>query len=120
MATENNPFVDAWRSMLQQWEAEANKSLTEAIGREDSAKMLNGALRGALQMQSAFTEAMEKSLAALNLPTRSDVLRLSEQIGALERKIDALTEGSARDTPEAQSITPLRSRPARTRQTSAD
>ena len=120
MATENNPFLDAWRSMLQQWESEANKALTEATGREDSAKMLNGALRGALQMQSAFTEAMEKSLAALNLPTRSDVLRLSEQIGALERKIDELTYGSAREAPGAQSVAPVQSKPARTRQASAD
>ncbi len=85
-----NALLDAWRSALQQWETETNKLLNEVTASEEGAKALNGALSGAVQMQAAFTGTMEKALATFNLPSRDDVLKLSEQIGQVERKLDRL------------------------------
>ena len=120
MAKDQNFLFDPWRSMLQQWETDANKMLTQATTTDDSAKLLNGALRGALQMQSAFSEAMEKYLSALNLPSRGDILQLSQQIGELDRRLDELTRtvtGGTYGTGVAPADPP---RPARTRKVSAD
>lgn len=116
MDMEKNPLLEAWRSMMQQWETSANKTLTEATSTKESAALLNGTLQGALQMQTAFTTAMEKYLTTLNLPTRNDVLQLSQQIKELERKVDALRSYDDRDPGSQPSLRP---KPARTRQVSA-
>ena len=118
--TQDNPFADAWRTMLQQWEGETNKMLNQATGTEESAKALNTALSGALQLQSAFQETMEKSLNALNMPSRSDVLHLSEQIDALSRKMDELIEDKGREGASVQHGTANAPKPARTRKPPKD
>ena len=117
---QDNPFADAWRSALQHWETETNKMLNQATGSEESAKAMNATLSGALRMQTAFKEAMEKGLDALNLPSRSDILQLSEQVAELSRKVDALGESMKSETTSRPLDRAGAPKPARTRQPATD
>ena len=111
MAKEAGDFFGVWRTLLQQWDAQANESLTKMTGQESFSRDMNRAMGLNLQMQAAFNEAVEKALVALNLPSRADVARLAEQLNAIERKLDALKTPDAPDAPAG----PKGSRPARTR-----
>jgi hypothetical protein len=111
MAKEAGDYFGVWRSMLQQWDAQTNEALGKVTGQEAFSREVNRAMAANLQMQAAFNEAVEKGLAALNLPSRADVARLAEQLNAIERKLDALRAAQ----PPAPPATTTAARPARTR-----
>lgn len=111
MANEAGDFFGIWRSLLQQWDARANETLTKVTGQESFSREVNRAMALNLQMQAAFNEAVDKALMALNMPSRADVARLAEQLNSIERKLDALKAAGPSDTPPA----PKAARAARTR-----
>jgi endonuclease/exonuclease/phosphatase (EEP) superfamily protein YafD len=111
VAKEADDFFGIWRSMLQQWDARTNETLTKVTGQESFSRDMNRAMGMSLQMQAAFNEAVEKALVALNLPSRADVARLSEQLNGIERKLDALKTAA----PAAETAASRAARPARTR-----
>ena len=91
-----------WRTLMQQWETQANAALTEMTGNEAFSREMNRSMAGSLRMQAAFNEAVEKALATLNLPSRDDVARLAAQLSAIERKLDLL----AADQPGSETAPP--------------
>lgn len=111
MAKEADDFFGIWRSMLQQWDARTNETLTKVTGQESFSRDMNRAMGMSLQMQAAFNEAVDKALVALNMPSRADVARLAEQLNSIERKLDALRAPE----PAVQPAAPRAARPARTR-----
>jgi hypothetical protein len=90
----DDPF-GVWRTLMQQWEAQANAALTEATGNEAFSREMNRTMAAGLKVQAAFNEAVEKALKTLNLPSRDDIARLADQLSAVERKLDALASGQA-------------------------
>jgi hypothetical protein len=116
VANGADDLFGVWRTLLQQWETQANAAINSVTGQEGFSREMNRSMSAALQMQAAFNEAVNKALATFNLPSRDDVARLSEQIRALERKIDALAEptGSNGAGPNGAAPVPPK-RPARTR-----
>jgi hypothetical protein len=111
VAKEAGDFFGIWRSLLQQWDAQANETLTKLTGQESFSREMNRAMGANLRMQAAFNEAVTKALVTLNLPSRADLARVAEQLNTIERKIDALRAGELSDTPAAPRVP----RPARTR-----
>ncbi len=111
MAKETDDLFSVWRSLLQQWDAQANETLTKVTGQESFSREMNRAMALNLKMQGAFNEAVEKALVALNLPSRADVARLAEQLHTIERKLDALKAAPSLEPPAM----PRTARPARTR-----
>jgi len=79
-----------WRTLMQQWETQTNAALTEITGKEEFSREMNRAMTVNLKLQAAFNEAVDKALTTLNMPSKDDVARLSDQLTAVERKLDAL------------------------------
>src|SRR3569623_278113 len=80
VAKEAGDFFDIWRSLLQQWDAQANETLTKLTGQESFSREMNRAMGANLQMQAAFNDAVTKALVTLNLPSRADLARVAEQL----------------------------------------
>ena len=89
----NTPNLDPmglWRDMLGQWERGLNSVANEAMGSSEFSRAMHQVTSVGLQMQQAAGEAMEKSLKALNLPSRTDILALHERLGRIEEALERL------------------------------
>jgi hypothetical protein len=84
-----------WHEMLSQWERGLNTIASQAGGSSELSGAMQQITALSLRMQQTAGEAMEKSLRALNLPTRSDILELGERISRVEAALKRLEESSA-------------------------
>lgn len=112
MAGASTDFFELWRTLFQNWESQANAVLSRASQQEGFGREMNRALGVSLQMQAAFNEAVEKAMAGMNLPTRTELTRLSEQLTGIDAKLDRLMAAQQLD-PAAGADEPRK--PARTR-----
>jgi hypothetical protein len=116
MVKSKNSSKAVWRDILQQWEVRANSALVEAIGTEKTARVFNTIMNSGFQLQEEYIRATERYLGTLNLPSRSDIQRLSQRIDAIDYKVDLLINLLSSDgTTVEQNIGVGASRPARTR-----
>lgn len=79
-----------WREWYQKSEKSWNDIIMQMLGDDQVAKSTGKYVQEAIHAQRMFTETMAKWLANLNLPSRSDVLALSDRIGKLEDTIAGL------------------------------
>lgn len=98
-----------WREMLDKFERQFNEAGNKVMGQEQFSAAMNKASVLPLAMQKALGEAMAKYFAALNLPSRDDILSLGERLTAVEEQLRRLADASA---PAPQSAAPS---PPRTR-----
>lgn len=78
-----NAGLDAWsRMMIQVVNTDAYAEATAA--------MLDAWLAGAAPFRKATESAMTQALAALNMPTRTDVTGLGERLTNIELRLDDL------------------------------
>jgi hypothetical protein len=82
--------VRLWREWYQQSEKSWNEMFAQVMGDDRVAKTTGKYLQEAMHAQRMFSESMAKWLANLNLPSRSDVLALSDRLGKLEDTIAGL------------------------------
>jgi hypothetical protein len=101
-----------WRDMLGQWERGLNSVANQAMGSDEFSRAMHQVTSLGLRMQQSVGEAMEKSLRALNLPSRGDLIAISERIGRIEETLARIE--SAQNA--AQPAPADKPRPARTRQ----
>ena len=104
-----------FRDMLGQWEKMANSLGNDTMRREEFSRGMQGATAATLQMQAAFKDAMEKALAAANLPTRTDVEALAKRVDAMEATL-ARIEAAVGAKPDA----PKKPKPSRGRKPPAE
>ena len=98
-----------WRDMLDKWERQFNEAGNKVMGQEQFSAVVNKASVLPLAMQKALGEAMAKYFAALNLPSRDDIIALGERLGAVEQELRRLAEAVA-PAPAASVVTPPRTR----------
>ena len=79
-----------WREWYQKSEKSWNEAVTNLLGDDRVAKSTGKYLQEALHAQRMFSDAMAKYLANLNLPSRSDVLALSDRVGKVEDALAGL------------------------------
>jgi hypothetical protein len=79
-----------WRELLSQWEKSANTLANRGMATDGFSGSMNQAMNVLLQGQQHLGEAMVKYLAALNLPSRADLLTLGEQLGAIEAQLASI------------------------------
>jgi hypothetical protein len=101
-----------WRDMLGQWERGLNSVANQAMGSDEFSRAMHQVTSLGLRMQQTVGETMEKSLRALNLPSRGDLIAISERIGRIEEALARIESAQNAGQP-APSDKP---RPARTRQ----
>lgn len=112
-------FGNLWRDLLRQWEDAGNSLGTDAMKSPEFSKFMNQATSSSAALQRVFADLSAKYLAALNLPTKSDITAIAERLQAIERRIEEIQLTMA----EHQSQEPRSSgfvKPTRNRQPSAD
>ena len=122
MANDSPPDPAAtFRELVTTWERNVNSFANQVMGTESFSRLMQEAQRMQLALQQATSEAMGRRLAAMNMPTREDIIRLAEKLSDVERRlmrIEASLDGKGNDVP-ASEVAPASARP-RTRQPPAD
>lgn len=128
---ENNDGADVgqlWRNWLTETERQWNSFFNEVMGTDSFGRFLGGYMEIYSTFQRLVAQNMERSLSTLNVPSRSDIIELSERLsgveerlGSIEATLKSLAEAAGQPI-ESASVTQLR--PRRTRrprnQTPAD
>ncbi len=120
-----NPMA-VWREWFVKSEKAWSQALTEMMGDEKFSKGMGRYMQEALHSHRMFSEAMSQYLANLNLPSRSDVLDVSDRLGQIEDILAAiqvelrqqriqLARTSSITPPETEGETTGPAKPARTR-----
>lgn len=119
-STDWNSFSPAqvWRDWIVKSEAQWSETVSQLLKDERTGETLNRQLNELQLMHRQFSEVAQASLAAANLPSRTDIETLDERMGRLE---DGLAQVAAGLTQLAQALIATNSvassanKPARTR-----
>jgi hypothetical protein len=118
----NNPALpdigDLWRNLLRQWEDASNSLGTDAMKSPEFSKFMNQVTGSSAALQRVFADLSARYLAALNLPTKSDITEIAERLHAIEKRIEEMQLTMAKN----QSLGPAGRgfvKPTRNRQPSA-
>jgi hypothetical protein len=79
-----------WRDWFVKSEKAWSQALTEMMGDERFSKEMGRQMQEALHTHRMFSESMGQYLAHFNLPSRSDVLDISDRLGQIEDALAAL------------------------------
>jgi len=114
--TSNDP-LERFRDLVTEWERGFDALANRFMGTDEFSRSMNQFQNMQLSMQKAFAEVMAKNLAALNVPSREDVLRVGQavhevdmRLARMEQRLDEVGRAVGVNTPP-----PSRTRPPRTR-----
>lgn len=79
--------TEAFRNLITEWERGFDAMANKFMGTEDFSRSMNQLQDLQLRMQKRFTEAMAEQLSHFNMPSRDDVLRLGENVRALDKRL---------------------------------
>ncbi len=105
-----------FQEWVTQWERATDSFSNKMMGNEEFSKYLNQMQGAQIEFQRGFGELMSRQLANLNMPSREDVLKLSESLQGLDRRM-ARIEASLQKLTESNDSSPSKPRkmPPRTR-----
>lgn len=104
-----------FRELLGQWENVANRFGQEVLKSGEAARAMGVATSAAARGQEATKDAMGKTLTALNLPSRAEVVALAEQVARVEERLSRIESLLIKLASESSPPPPAAPRPARTR-----
>ncbi len=114
---KSNDPLERFRDLVTEWERGFDALANRVMGTDEFSRAMNQFQNLQLGMQKAFTEAMAGHLAALNLPSREDVLRLGQavhevdmRLARMEQRLEEVARAAGVETPA-----PRRQGPPRTR-----
>ena len=79
--------TEVFRNLITEWERGFDAMANKLMGTEEFSRSMNQLQDLQLRMQKRFNEAMAEQLSHFNLPSRDDVLRLGENIRALDKRL---------------------------------
>ena len=82
-----------WRDWIAKSEAQWSEAVTQLLKNEHTGEALNRQLSEMQLMHRQFSELAQASLAAANLPSRSDFEALDERMGRLEDGLAQVAAG---------------------------
>lgn len=82
--------LHAWREWYQKSEKQWSDALSSILGNENFAQATGKYFQEAVHLQRMFGEAMAQYLAAVNVPSRTDITELGERVGQLEDVVAGL------------------------------
>jgi hypothetical protein len=107
-------FGDIWRNLLRQWEDMGNSLGADAMKTAEFSQAMNQATNLSMAAQNLLAQTFSKSLIAMNLPTRADVLSLAERLQAIEGDVAEirlmLNEQAGEHAPPDRRSNPTRNR----------
>ena len=118
--SDDRPDVgQLWRTWLTETERQWNTFFNDVMSTDSFGRFLGGYMDIYSTFQRLVAENMERSLSTLNVPSRSDIVELSERLSGVEERlagiessINALAEAVGHPS-ESAAVTQLR--PRRTR-----
>lgn len=84
--TPVNP-MDFFRDMLGQWEKATNEMGNKVMSTPQFAQLMGQGTAMGAQVQQAVNEAMARTLATANMPSKADIDALGARIGAMEKQL---------------------------------
>ena len=97
MANDGPPDPAAmFRELVTQWERNFNALANQIMGTESFSRVMQEAQKVQLGVQQTTADVMARRLAALNMPTREDVIRVAEKLNEVDRRlarIETLLDG---------------------------
>ena len=81
---------DVFRDLVTRWERDFNAFANKVMGTEEYSKAMNQAQKAQLGVQQMFSDGMARQLAAMNLPSRDDVVRLGESLHDITRRLERI------------------------------
>ena len=113
---------ETFRNFVTNWERDFNSFANQVMGTETFSRAMNTAQKSQLGMQQLFSDAMARHFAAMNMPSRDDVVQLGETLQDVVRRLERieaqLAEGLAQRNAGANGPAPQG--PPRTKQPPAD
>jgi hypothetical protein len=98
---------ERFRELVTEWERSFDALANRFMGTDEFSRALNQLQNLQLSMQKAFSEVMGKQLAAMNLPSRDDIVRVGEAVHELENRL-ARVEQRLDEIASATGVTPVR------------
>lgn len=118
--SNNRPDVgQLWRSWLTETERQWNTFFNDVMGTDSFGRFIGGYIEAYSHFQRLIAQNMQRSLSTLSLPTRSDIVELSERLSTVEERLasieSALTTLAEAVGHPAQPASVTQLRPRRTR-----
>ena len=88
MADKGTDPVQMWHSFLGDMEKQFNSFSNQAMGSEDFSRFVHQMTGASVGAKKAFGDFMEKYLAVMNLPSRSELTDLGERMHSIEGRLN--------------------------------
>ena len=76
-----------FQEWVTQWERSVDEFSNRVMGTDEFSKSMNQMQSLQMEFQNRFGELMARQLASFNMPSRDDVIALSEDIRSLDRRM---------------------------------
>ncbi len=89
--SDDRPDVgQLWRTWLTETERQWNTFFNDVMGTDSFGRFLGGYMDIYSTFQRLVAQNMERSLSTLNVPSRSDIVELSERLSGVEERLAAI------------------------------
>ena len=100
-----DPFAQ-WRDWLTQSERQWNSFLNDVMSTDQFSEGMGRMMDMQLTMQKNLNETMGQYFAALNMPSRTDVLSLGNRLTEIEERLTGIEDALRTLTPEPKRAEP--------------
>ncbi|MBO6659010.1 MAG: hypothetical protein JJ934_19110 [Pseudomonadales bacterium] len=108
------PSMQDFSELVTTWERQFNEFSNQVMGTDEFSRSINQWQKAQLEFQKNFSEAMAKQLANFNMPSRDDVITVSEQLREMDARLTRiekmLSKASASPEGGAKKVGPKRTR----------
>jgi BMFP domain-containing protein YqiC len=112
-STDPNLQFQEW---ITQWERSVDEFSNKIMGTDEFSRSMNQMQGLQLEFQKRFGEMMARQLASLNMPSRDDIIRVSEDLRNLDRRMAHVERHLEKLVADgAGSKSPRKKSPARTK-----
>jgi BMFP domain-containing protein YqiC len=89
--SKDNP-AQSFSEMVTQWERNFDSFANQVMGTEAYSQAMNNMQKTQLGFQKMFSQAMTQQLAAMNVPSRDDVLHLTEMVAQMNLRLERIED----------------------------
>lgn len=110
--SDKDKLGQSFSEMVTEWERNFDTFANQVMGTEAYSQAMNEMQKAQLNYQRGINELMTQQLSNLNMPTREDIVELTELVRRIDRRVERIEEKLALNDPPNRSG----KHPARTKQ----
>ena len=111
----SGPPQQDFSELVTQWERAFNEFSNQVMGTDEFSKSINQWQRMQLEFQKSFSEAMATQLANFNMPSRDEVITISEQLRNIDSRLSRIEKALTNADVSFEEPAKKKSAPNRTR-----